>query len=245
MSSSSGTSVGIVSDLWCYPVKSFRGQRDRRAFLSPFGFLGDRRCAVLAVSDWQPLTARRVPMLLGYGATFINGERGEDVAVQMPGGHTVRWDDPALATEIGEFLERDVRLVQSATGIHDAAPVHVITEASVQQMADWMLDDVDRRRFRANVIVETDDGRPFVEADWPGHRIALGHEAIVDVLVGTERCAITTYDPDTLDRNTEVVVAIARERENMFGVYCRVVRGGWVQVGDRVTIGRVPVRASA
>ncbi len=112
-------------------------------------------------------------------------------------------------------------------------------------MADWMLDDVDRRRFRANVIVETDDGRPFVEADWPGHRIALGHEAIVDVLVGTERCAITTYDPDTLDRNTEVVVAIARERENMFGVYCRVVRGGWVQVGDRVTIGRVPVRASA
>ncbi len=107
-----------------------------------------------------------------------------------------------------------------------------------------MLDDVDRRRFRANVIVKTDDGRPFVEADWPGHRVALGHEATVDVLVGTKRCAITTYDPDTLDRNTEVLAAIARERENMFGVYCRVVRGGWVQVGDRVTIGRVPVRAS-
>ncbi len=94
MSSSNGTSVGIVSDLWRYPVKSFHGQRDRR-------------CAVLDMSDWQPLTARCVPMLLGYGA------------------------------------------------------------------------------------------------------------------------------------------AIARERENMFGVYCRVVRGGWVQVGDRVTIGRVPVRASA
>ncbi len=107
MSSSSGTSVGIVSDLWRYPVKSFPGQRDRRAFLGLFGFLGDCRCAVLDMSDWQPLTARRVPVLLGYGA------------------------------------------------------------------------------------------------------------------------------------------AIAREREHMFGVYCRVVRGGWVQVGDRVTIGRVPVHASA
>ncbi len=127
------------------------------------------------MSDWQPLTARRVAVLLGYGATFINGERGEDVAVQMPDGHTVRWDDPALATEIGEFLERDVRLVQSATGIHDAAPVHVITEASVQQMADWMLGDVDRRRSRANVIVETDDGWPFVEADWPGHQAVCHH----------------------------------------------------------------------
>ncbi len=76
MSSSSGTSVGIVSDLWRYLVKSFHGQRDRR-------------CAVLDMSDWQPLTARRVPVLLGYGATFINGERENMSGVYcrvVPGG---------------------------------------------------------------------------------------------------------------------------------------------------------------
>ena len=51
LSSSSGNPVGVVSDLWRYPIKSFQGQRDRRAFLSPFGFLGDRRCVVVDTED--------------------------------------------------------------------------------------------------------------------------------------------------------------------------------------------------
>lgn len=51
----------------------------------------------------------------------------------------------------------------------------------------------------------------------------------MDSADGTERCAVTTWDPDTLERDIRVLVTIARERENVFGVYCRVVRGGWWQ----------------
>ena len=32
-------------------------------------------------------------------------------------------------------------------------------------------DEVDRRRFRANVIVEAEDGAPFGEEAWPGLRM--------------------------------------------------------------------------
>ena len=31
-----------MSDLWRFPVKSFGGERVRRAFVGPFGLLGDR-----------------------------------------------------------------------------------------------------------------------------------------------------------------------------------------------------------
>lgn len=65
----------------------------------------------------------------------------------------------------------------------------------------------------------------------------------MDSADGTECCAVTTWDPDTLERGTRVLATIARERENVFGVDCRVVRGGWVAVGDRVVID--PVARSA
>jgi uncharacterized protein YcbX len=232
--------VGVVSDLWRFPVKSFGGERGRRVFLGPFGFLGDRRCAVMDPANGRPMTARRAPALLGYQARFGDPARGEDVTVEAPGGSRWAWDDPALADDIRQHLGRDpedpLMVVRSPMAIHDAAPVHVVTEASIAQMSEWLGDEVDRRRFRANVVVETDDGMAFSEAAWPGHRIRFGADAEIDVVIDTERCAVTTWDPDTIERDTRVLAAIARERENFFGVYCRVVKPGWVAVGDPVML---------
>ena len=39
------------------------------------------------------------------------------------------------------------------------------------------------------------------------------------VVSPTERCAVTTFDPDTLERDNRVLAGLARERENFFGVY--------------------------
>lgn len=232
--------VGVVSDLWRFPVKSFGGERSRRAFLGPFGFLGDRRCAVVDPAGGAPMTARRAPALLAYRARCDDPERGDGVTVETPAGDRLAWDDAALAEDVRQRLGRDpedpVILVRWPMAIHDAAPVHVVTEASIAQMTGWLGDDIDRRRFRANVVVETDDGLPFSEAEWPGHRIRFGADAEIDVVVGTERCAVTTWDPDTIERDTRVLATIARERENFFGVYCRVVKPGWVGVGDPVVL---------
>jgi uncharacterized protein len=232
--------VGVVSDLWRYPVKSLGGERGRRIFLGPFGFLGDRRCAVVDPADGQAMTARRAPGLLAYRARFDDPERGEGVSVETPDGGVLPWGDPALADSIRDRLGREpadpVALVRAPMAIHDAAPVHVVTEASIARMSEWLGNDVDRRRFRANAVVETDDELAFTEAGWPGHRIRLGDDAEIEVVIGTERCAVTTWDPDTIERDTRVLATIARERDNFFGVYCRVTRPGWVAVGDLVTI---------
>lgn len=241
MSSSSGNPVGVVSDLWRYPIKSFQGQRDRRAFVSPFGFLGDRRCVVVDTEDGQPLRAMKTPLLLAYRATFIDADRGEEVAVVTPEGRHVRWDDPSLAQEIGDQLDLEVRLVRAPMGIHDILPIQMVTEASMQQVAEWVGHDPDRRRFRPSIAIDTDQGVPFEEAEWPGHRVAIGDDVVVDVVVATKQTRVVSYDPDTMERTHAIHQAIAQRRENLFGVYCRIVRGGWVQVGDRVTMDPTPL----
>ena len=57
---------------------------------------------------------------------------------------------------------------------------------------------------------------------------------VIEVVSPTERCAVTTFDPDTLERDNRVLAGLARERENLFGVYARVRRPGWAEVGATV-----------
>ncbi|WP_217914995.1 MOSC domain-containing protein [Miltoncostaea marina] len=253
--------AGIVSDLWRFPVKSFGGERLRTAFVGPFGILGDR-CHVAVADDGETLTARRARHMLGFAARCVGAragagagvealaaaeaeadaaarvEVGEGVEVTTPAGLTVPWDDPAVADELGRTLGRGVRLVRSPLGVHDAAPIHLVTLASLAAAAGWTAGEpLDRRRFRANLVLETDDDEPFAEAAWVGRTVAIGDDGPeLRIVVETERCAVTTFDPDTLERDNRVLAGLARDRENLFGVYAQVTRPGRVRVGDPVRV---------
>jgi MOSC domain-containing protein len=221
-------------------VKSFGGERVRRAFLGPFGLLGDRRFAVLD-PDGMPISARRVPAMLGFHARCADAETGEGVEVETPDGLVLDADDPILTRMLRDHLDRDVRVMRAAVGFHDAAAVHLITDASLAALEEAAGMTLDRRRFRANVMVELAEPAPFAEASWPGRELAVGGTTI-GVLAPTERCAVTTFDPDTVQRDTRVLAALARERDNLFGVYAQVMRPGWVRVGDPV-LARLPAEA--
>lgn len=224
-----------MSDLWRFPVKSFGGERTRRAFVGPFGLLGDRRHAVVD-NTGEPLSARRAHALLGFRAHCEEHDAGEGVHVTTPEGWELAWDDPALAAEIGTALGREVRVARSAVGAHDAAPIHLLGTSSLAAVSDWIDgEEVDRRRFRANLIVEMNDARPFAEAAWVGASIEIGEGGpVLQVVSPTERCAVTTFDPDTLARDNRVLAGLARETENLFGVYALVARSGWVEVGATI-----------
>lgn len=224
-----------MSDLWRFPVKSFGGERTRRVFVGPFGLMGDRRLAVVDDAG-EPLSARRAHALLGYRARCEEPDAGEDVHVGTPSGGDVRWDDPALLVELETTLGRPVHMGRSAIGAHDAAPIHLLSTASLAAVSDWVGgEEVDRRRFRANLIVEMTDTRPFAEAAWVGGAIQIGDAGpLLQVVSPTERCAVTTFDPDTLERDNRVLAGLARETENLFGVYAVVARPGWVEVGAPV-----------
>jgi len=225
--------IGLVSDVWRFPVKSLGGERLRRAFVGPFGVLGDRRHAVLDEKG-RVLSARRASALLGFSARYVDGEAADVLQVTTPRGVVVGLDDDAIESELWPILDGPGRIVRTAGSVHDIAPIHIVTSTSLGELGRQVGDEeIDRRRFRANLIVEPQSPEPFIESSWVGQRVQLGDAGpVLDVISPTERCAVTTFDPDTLERRPEVHGAIARERDNFFGVYASVVRPGWLSVGD-------------
>jgi uncharacterized protein YcbX len=231
--------VAVVSDLWRYPVASMGGERLRRAFLGPLGVLGDRRCMVADPADDSAVIALRNPPLLAYRAWCDDARGGDDVRVETPRGDVVAWDDLSLAEGIRADIERDerepVELRRSPVGEHAGQPVALLAEATITQVSGWAGEDVDRRRFRPNVVIDAGDD-PFPEDSWMGRRLVIGDGAEIEVVAPTRRSGVLSRDPDTAERDTRAHAALARERRNYAGACCRVVRPGWIAVGDAVRV---------
>ncbi len=225
--------IGLVSDLWRFPVKSLGGERLRRGFVGPFGVLGDRRHAVVD-GKGHGLSARRFSALLGFSARYLDADAADRLEITTPGGAVVPPEDHAIAEELWSILDGPASIVRTPASVHDIAPIHIVTSSSLNELGRLVEDpEIDRRRFRPNLVVEPEVAEPFIESSWVGTRMQLGDEGpVLDVISPTERCAVTTFDPDTLERRPEVHGTIARERDNFFGVYAVVIKPGWVSVGD-------------
>jgi uncharacterized protein YcbX len=73
------------------------------------------------------------------------------------------------------------------------------------------------------------------ETRWPGAELHIG-EAVVRLDSLRARCPMTTVDPDTLDRDPEVLRDIGRRFGGRLALNAEVVRVGTIRVGDRVTL---------
>jgi uncharacterized protein YcbX len=104
--------------------------------------------------------------------------------------------------------------------------------------------DLDRRRFRANILIETETPKPFIEAEWVGGTLVFGRSEppaaaggpAVKVTMPDERCVMVNLDPDTAEKDARVMKTIVRLNQNNAGVYGTVVRTGLLRVGDRVSL---------
>ena len=232
--------VGVVSDLWRYPVASMSGERLRRVFVGPLGLVGDRQCTVVDGATGEPLVAVREPALLRYRARCDDPGTGSGVEVDAPSGAVLPWDDVRLADEVHRDLGREddgpVAIIRAAQGAHAAQPVALLTEETIRRVSQWAGEDVDRRRLRPNLVVDCGDDVAFPEDDWRGLRLRIGSATEIEVVAATRRSGVLSRDPDTAERDTRAHAAVARERRNHVGACCRVVRAGWVAVGDPVRI---------
>jgi uncharacterized protein YcbX len=81
----------------------------------------------------------------------------------------------------------------------------------------------------------------MAETAWPGARLQIADALVhLDALRG--RCPMTTVDPDTLERDPEVLKDIGRRFGGRLALDAAVVRGGTVRVGDDVVLGRLEDR---
>jgi uncharacterized protein YcbX len=139
------------------------------------------------------------------------------------------------------FNELGVRSPIPPDSFLDAFPVSLITTATLDRLhALAPKSRFDPRRFRMNLVVET-DGEGFVEQDWLGRTVGIG-SARIRVVVPDPRCVMTTLAQDGLPRDPAILRTLARhnalevagQRSPCAGVYAVVESPGSVEPGDRL-----------
>ena len=116
--------------------------------------------------------------------------------------------------------------------------VSIVSDESVDELARQAgVDAADARRFR--MLVGVMGVEPHQEDTWVGRDVRIG-AAVVRVHEQVARCAITTKNPDTGERDLDTLRVIKGyrgtrgEKHLDFGVYGEVVTPGRVRVGDPI-----------
>jgi uncharacterized protein YcbX len=207
----------FVKELWRYPVKSLAGEQIAEAWIDSMGIAGDRRILVRS-GRGKVLTSRTRHRLLGlkgsldsYGSTRIWG---------------YAWDSPEALHLVRNAAGPDAELFKSeGNGRFDVLPLLIATDGAIEHMG------FDGRRLRPNIVIG--GVQSLNERTWPGRRLRIG-DAMIKVVQLRSRCIMTTYDPDTLKPDPNVLRRIVSELGGTMALDCAVESGALVRVGDPV-----------
>ncbi len=229
------------------PVKGMRHLALDHVDLDEHGAAGDRAYCVVDPATRRVLKTVQHPSLIGIVArTYADGlalrlPSGEEArGTATPSGETITCDywgrrvDLVLtegphAELISAALGQHVRLARAPRGaVVFADPVAVVTTTSLAA-----LGDLDARRFRATLVLETDE--PWVEDTWLGRELTVG-DATIRIGGPIPRCAVIDHHPETGEKDARILKTLTQERptnragEPMFGVYATVTNPGRVHV---------------
>ena len=209
-----------VDGLWRYPVKTLAGEPLQTAELTAGGIPGDRIVQVHGPEGVR--TSRRHHRLLG-----LNGTLAPD-GQPLVNGHP--WRSPEALALVQGAAGQDAWL-EAYDGLErfDILPLLVATDGAVAAFGR------DVRRLRPNILIGGVDGMD--EVHWEGAELHLGAAIVrLDSLRG--RCPMTTVDPDTLERDPEVLRDIGRRFGGRLALNAEVTRPGTIRMGEPVTLRR-------
>lgn len=245
--------------LWRYPVKSLQGERVDSVRLEDDGVVGDRRWGIQDLRTGRILTARRRPPLLEAAAADADGLP----QITLPDGAVAVGPGRGTDDLLSNWLGGPVSLVTSTGGAGgraeyfadatddtseaiewtmpvgryvDAAAVLVVTTASLRAAArlhpggTW-----DPRRFRPNVLIDV-EGESWSEDEWVGRPLSVGAATLMPVQA-CMRCTMVTRPQPGLGADVDVFRTLARHHGGTFGVWCDVLTGGPVALGDAALAG--------
>ncbi|MGH7917411.1 MAG: MOSC domain-containing protein [Candidatus Binataceae bacterium] len=119
----------------------------------------------------------------------------------------------------------------------DSAYMHVVASGTLKHMHHLSGEDaqLDPRRFRPNIFVETADGdEVFVEDGWLKGALEVGGEVKIVAMEPALRCVMTTHPQDELPRDLRILRAAAQHHQAKVGVFASIGAPGMVRVGDTV-----------
>ncbi|HEY2867911.1 MAG TPA: MOSC domain-containing protein [Gaiellales bacterium] len=241
--------VSAVKSLHLTPVAEATIGRD--------GIAHDREY-MFADATGRIATQRSTRLLAGISSTYDAG--AGELELVLPGGERVRatprpvgtttvelWgrEFPAtvmngpFADAVSEVVGTPLRLLRAQDGIRalDSHAVSLLSQASVEEVGRrGGRAGLDPRRFRPTLLIDGCDAH--AEDAWVGGVVRAG-EARLRVVRLDPRCALTTLDPDTGERDADTLRWLAGYRrhedgEVYCGIYADVEEPGHVCVGDEV-----------
>ncbi len=230
--------VGRVAAIHRFPVKSMAGERLDSIEVDWQGFEGDRQYSFYRTGDrsrFPWLTGRELPDLVRFQPRFTQPQspRTSSVEIATPDGEKHDLFAPELLERLAQAVSCALGVLQSGRGLYDAMPVSIATTATHQAVDDAFGAPLDARRFRSNLLIESDHR----EGEWKGRRLSFGRDAeSAELLVADAipRCAMITIDPDSALRSPPIMRLVAEQFDNMFGVYATPARLGRIRSGDSV-----------
>jgi uncharacterized protein YcbX len=207
-----------IAGLWRYPVKSLAGETLDSARLTPEGIPGDRVVHVRGPEGVR--TSRRQYRMLG-----LSGTLGPDGRPLVNG---LAWRSEEALALVRAAAGQDAWL-EANDGLErfDILPLLVATDGAVAAFGR------DIRRLRPNILIGGVEG--MEETRWEGRELQIGDAVVrLDSLRGG--CPMTTVDPDTLERDPEVLRDIGRRFGGRLALNAEVLRPGTIRVGDAVTL---------
>ena len=251
-----------VSGLSIAPVKALALTHPNQVRVEPFGIAENRRFYLVDADGSRvsgPKHGRLMQVRSAYDdsverlrLTFPDGTVVEDDASRVNGspvasdfwGRTVRARvvEGPFGPALSEWYGRPLRLVRpdSPGEAADVQPLSLLSTASAEALSRWSGGNeraLDTRRFRLNV--EVSGGEPFQEDTWIGRSVRVG-DTVLRIPGPIPRCAVTTYHPDTGERDFGTLKAIkdvrgiSPENKLYFGVYANVEQPGTIRLGDKV-----------
>lgn len=254
----------LVARFSITPLKGAGLQHPERIELTRMGAVGDRDFFTVG-EDGKVFSSHHSGAMMGLQASWdpasgrlaLRDAAGAECADVVRLGPALTGDfygfrpvpgrlvEGPWAELLSELAGRPLRLVQAAEP-GDGSDVHPVTlmgSASVAALAAHAgLPEIDGRRFR--MLIELDGLEPFEEDTWKGRRLRVGTAELVggDPVL---RCAATTRNPDSGDRDAPIVKLVRAMRGMVdtelgrgvpFGVFATVAREGVVCVGDRLIV---------
>ncbi len=160
-----------------------------------------------------------------------------------PQGHRDELAEAKLGTALFEELGQPAPVPEGS--FFDVFPISVITTSMLDHLSELEpASEFDVRRFRMNVVVDTPE-HGFVENSWLGRSLALGEDVELGVAMPDPRCVMTTVAQEGLDRDPNVLKALAKHNRidvaggglyPCAGVYAVVASPGALHAGDRVAV---------
>ena len=206
-----------VAEIWRYPVKSMAGEQLQTAQLTATGIAGDRVIQVQNARG-RTITSRTHPGLLGHRAVLDEG------GVPLVDGRP--WTDPTVLADIQQIAGPGAQLVNDdGLDRFDVMPLLIATDGAIAAFGR------DRRRLRPNLVVGGVTG--LDERLWQGGRLVIG-DVVIDIADLRGRCIMTTFDPDTLVPDPNVLRDIVKRFGGKLALNCEVAQGGTIGIDQKV-----------